>query len=65
MAFLESLAERETKEFFKRQSVVNLVFQLRIGIDVKPFLQQQAFKQQQRGIGTGAFVAGADGVMIQ
>jgi hypothetical protein len=41
-----------------------LVFKLRIGIDVKPFLQQQAFEQQQWGTGVSAFAAGADGVVI-
>ena len=52
------------QELFKRQSVVNLIFQLRIGIDVKPFLQQHAFEQQQWWIGVSTFAAGADGVVI-
>jgi len=50
---------------------VNLVFQLRIGGNIypvefndhstgaKPFLQQQAFKQDDGWIGFGAFLAGA------
>ena len=57
------LAERKIEELFKRQPVVDLVFQFRIGLDAEPFLQHQTFKKQQRRLGIGALTAGAHGVM--
>jgi hypothetical protein len=57
-------AQRKMQKLFKRPAVVNLVFQLRVRIDVKPLLQQHALEQQQGRICIGAFAAGADGVMI-
>ena len=57
-------AERQAQETFEGQAVVNLVFQLGIGGNAKPFLQQQAFEQEDGRIGFGAFLAGADGVML-
>jgi hypothetical protein len=56
---------------------VNLVFQLRVLWDVypvelgyhstgaEPLLQHQAFEQHQGRLGAGAFLAGADGVMVE
>ncbi len=41
---------RQIKEGFKRNPVVNLAFKFGIGFDLKPFLEQHAFEQQQRGI---------------
>jgi hypothetical protein len=38
-----SFAERETKELFKRQSVVDLILQIGIGINVETLLEEQAF----------------------
>ena len=60
------------QEFFKGDSVVNLAFQFRIRIDiypvefedhstgVKPFLQEQAFEQQQWWVCIGALITGTD-----
>ncbi|GAG24723.1 unnamed protein product, partial [marine sediment metagenome] len=31
---------------FERQPIVDLVFQFRVGIDMKPLLEQQAFIEQ-------------------
>ena len=54
----------QAEEFFKRQPVIDLIFEFGIGIDTEPLLQQHAFEQQQWAISVGAFAAGADGVMI-
>ena len=52
-------AEGQTQEFLEGQSVVDLVFQLGIGGDTKPFLQQQALEQEDGRVRFGAFLAGA------
>jgi hypothetical protein len=44
--------------------VVDLAFQFGIEIDMKSFLQQQAFKQQYGWIGIGAFTAGPNAVVV-
>jgi hypothetical protein len=41
-----------------------LIFQLRVGINAEPLLQQHAFEQQQGRIGTCAFATGANAVMV-
>ena len=46
------------------QPVINLVFQFGIGVDPEPFLQQQAFEQQQWWIGVSTFAAGATATTI-
>jgi hypothetical protein len=51
-------AERQAQETFEGQAVVNLVFQLGIGGNAKPFLQQQTFEQEDGWVGAGAFIAG-------
>ena len=68
--------ERQAQEFLKGQSIIDLIFQLGIGGNIypvefddystgaKPFLQQQALEQEDGRIGIGAFIAGADGVML-
>jgi hypothetical protein len=40
-----SFTERQTKEFFKRQSIVDMILQFGIGINAEPLLEQQAFKE--------------------
>ena len=50
-------AEGECQELFKGESIVNLVFQLRIEINVEPPLQNQAFKEQQGRIRIATFTA--------
>ena len=45
----------QSKKGLKGDAVVDLAFQFWIGGDLKPFLQDQAFKQQQWGIGFAAF----------
>lgn len=55
--------QRQLQELFERNSVVDLVFQLGIGLDAKPLLEHQTFKKQQRRPGIGAFTAGAHGIM--
>ena len=42
----------EVKKGFKRKPVIDLAFKLRVGFDLKPFLKQKAFKQEQRRIGS-------------
>lgn len=55
--------------FFKKNT--NLIssgkfgFPIRVGIDVEPFLQKQAFKKQQRRIGIGAFTADTYHIVTQ
>ena len=58
------LAEGQPQEFLEGQPVVDLVFQLGIGGDTKPFLQQQAFEQQDGRIRLGALLAGSDSIML-
>jgi hypothetical protein len=43
--------------------IVDLVFQLRIGIDPVPLLQEKPFQEHQGRIGVGALAAGPDGIM--
>jgi len=52
----------ESQEFFEGVSVIDLGFQFRIGVDVKPLLKQQAFHKQDRRISFGASGAFADGI---
>lgn len=44
---------------------VNLGFQFRIGIDLKPLLKKKAFHQQERWIGIVPFKAFTDGIVSQ
>ena len=57
-------AEGQTQEFLEGQAVIDLIFQFGIGGNTKPFLQQQAFKQENGRVGFGAFLASADGIML-
>jgi hypothetical protein len=43
------------QESFKRDSVINLAFEFRIGRDVESFLEKKNFKQYSRRIGISVF----------
>ena len=49
------LVNGQAQERFKRDTVIDLAFQIRIGRDLEPFLKQQALEQQKRGIGLATF----------
>jgi hypothetical protein len=57
-------ARGQVQEFFQGYRIFNLAFHLRVCVDMKPFLQEQAFEQQQWGIGVGAFATGADDLVV-
>jgi hypothetical protein len=59
------LIEGKTQKRLKGGPVVDLGFQLRIGVDSEPLLKQQAFHEDQRGISLVAFGAFADGIVSQ
>jgi hypothetical protein len=59
------LAEGQAQKGFEGESVVDLVFQLGVGLNAEPLLKQQAFEKHQRRVGTGAFLAGAHGVVAE
>ena len=54
--------EGNPQELFEGRSIVDLRFQLRVGINVKPLLQEQAFHKKDRWIRFVASGAIADGV---
>jgi hypothetical protein len=53
----------KAQELFEGYSVVNLGFQLRVGIDLVPLLEQEAFHKDQGRIGFVAVGAFTDGVV--
>ena len=57
-------AKGQIEELFKRKTVIDLVFEFRIGLDTEPFLEHHALKQQQRGPCPGTFASGTDGIMV-
>src|SRR5450756_1500611 len=59
------IVEGKTKEFFEGDSVVDLGFQFRIGIDLKPLLKKKTFHKNNRRIGVASFKALADRVVSQ
>ena len=59
------IVEGKTKEFFKGDSVVDLGFQFRIGINLKPLLKKKAFHKEKRRIGIITFKAFTDGIVSQ
>jgi hypothetical protein len=59
------IVKRKPQELFERDSVVDLGFQLRIGIDLEPLLKKKAFHENKRRIGIVAFKAFTDGVVSQ
>ena len=54
-----------SQKLFEGAPIVDLGFQLGIGIDMKPLLQKEAFQKQQRMIGIVAFRALADGIISE
>jgi len=59
------LIEGKSQKCLEGGSVVDLGFQLRIGGDSEPLLEQQAFHQDQRGISLVSLSAFADGIVSQ
>ena len=57
------IVKRKPQELFEGDSVVDLGFQLRIGIDLEPLLQEQAFDKEKRRIGIVSFKAFTDGIV--
>jgi hypothetical protein len=43
------LLQRKLEKRFERDPVIDLALQLRLGLDIEPFLEKGAFKQKQRG----------------
>lgn len=59
------LIEGQTQKLLKGDPVVDLVFQLRVGIDPVPLLKEKPFQEHQRRIGVCAFATGPNGIMRQ
>ena len=59
------IVEGKPQELFEGDSVVDLGFQFRIGIDFKPLLKKKAFHKEKRRIGIVSFKALADRVVSQ
>src|SRR5664280_480277 len=57
------VVKRKPQELFEGDSVIDLGFQLRIGIDLEPLLKKKAFHQDKRRIGIVAFKAFTDRVV--
>ena len=55
-----ALIKGKTQKLLEGDSVVDLGFQLRIGVDLEPLLEQETFHEDQWRIGLVAFVAFAD-----
>jgi hypothetical protein len=60
------IVKGKSQELFERGSVVDLSFQLRIGIDLKPLLKKKAFhKEKRRRIGIITLKAFTDWIVFQ
>ena len=57
-----TLIAGKSQKLLKGDPVIDLGFQFRVGIDLKPLLEQKAFHEDQRRPGLVAFVAYADGI---
>src|SRR5664280_3641203 len=57
------IVKGKSQKLFKRSPVVDLGFQLRIGIDLEPLLQEQAFHKEKRRIGIVSFKTFTDGIV--
>ena len=55
----------QLQELFEGAPIVDLGFQLGIGIDVKPLLQKQAFQKQEGMVGIVAFRVLTDGIVSE
>jgi len=58
------LGKRKTKEVFERNPVVDLSFQLGVGIDLEPLLEQEAFHEDQGRPCLVAIGTLADGIIF-
>ena len=59
------IVKGKPQECFERSPVVDLGFQFRIGIDIKPLLKKKEFHQEKRRIGIITFKAFTDRVFSQ
>jgi hypothetical protein len=59
------IVKRKTQKLYQGDSVVDLGFQFRIGIDLKPLLKNKAFHENKRRIGIVSFEALANWVVSQ
>jgi acyl carrier protein phosphodiesterase len=59
------IVKGKPQELFEGDSVVDLGFQLRVGIDLKPLLKKKALHKENRRIGVISFKAFTDGVISQ
>jgi hypothetical protein len=59
------IVEGKSQELFEGDSVVDLGFQLRVGIDLEPLLEKKAFHKENRRIGRIAFKVFTDGIVSQ
>jgi hypothetical protein len=55
-----TLIKGKTQKLFEGDPIVDLGFQLRIGVDAKPLLEQKAFHEDQRRIGFVSFASFSD-----
>jgi hypothetical protein len=55
--------EGQAYELLKGDPVIDLVFQLQIGINPTPLLQEESFQKHQRRVSVGTFTAASDGIM--
>lgn len=58
------LIKAKSEKLFEGDSVVDLGFQLRIGVDAEPLLEQQAFHEDKRWIGHITFSTFADRIIF-
>ena len=63
--WIVGIVERKLQKLFEGDSVVDLGFKLRVGINMKPLLNQKALEQKQRWINVSTFGAFTDGIMFQ
>jgi len=57
------MINRKAQELLEGDSVVDLGFQLWIGVDPEPLLKEKTFQEDQRGIGLVSFGAFADRII--
>ena len=57
--------KRKSQKLFEGDSIVDLGFQLRIGIDLEPLLEQKAFHKEKRRIGAVSLEAFTDGIVSE
>ena len=58
------IIEGKSQEFLEGDSIIDLSFQLGVGIDFKPLLEQEAFHKYQGRIGFIALGTSADGIVF-